>query len=142
MKVNVINDQNIKKIDIKKIKEVVKTVLKQEIGDRSFEINILITDDDTIKEYNIYRGKNEPTDVLSFAYGLNEEVIGDIVVSVETIDKQSTKFGNSFEEEFFYILIHGVLHIVGYDHETSDQDAQTMFELQDNYFKQLIKLSN
>lgn len=142
MKVNVINDQNIKKIDIKKIKEVVKTVLKQEIGDRSFEINILITNDNTIKEYNIYRGKNEPTDVLSFAYGLDEEVIGDIVVSVETIDRQCMEFGNSFEEQFFYILIHGVLHIVGYDHETSDQDAQTMFELQDNYFKQLIKLSN
>ncbi len=61
---------------------------------------------------------------MSFAYGLNEEVIGDIVVSVETIDKQSTEFGNSFEEEFFYILIHGVLHIVGYDHETSEQDAK------------------
>ena len=142
MKVNVINDQNIKKIDIKKIKEVVKTVLKQEIGDRSFEINILITNDNTIKEYNIYRGKNEPTDVLSFAYGLDEEVIGDIVVSVETIDKQSTEFGNSFEEEFFYILIHGVLHIVGYDHETSEQDAKKMFELQDSYFKKLIKEHN
>ncbi len=102
----------------------------------------MITNDNTIKEYNIYRGKNEPTDVLSFAYGLDEEVIGDIVVSVETIDRQCMEFGNSFEEEFFYILIHGVLHIVGYDHETSDQDAQTMFELQDNYFKQLIKLSN
>jgi probable rRNA maturation factor len=142
MKVNVINDQSIKNVDTKKIKEIVKTVLKQEIGDGAFEINILITDDNTIKEYNIYRGKNEPTDVLSFAYGLNEEVIGDIVVSVETIDKQSTEFGNSFEEEFFYILIHGVLHIVGYDHETSDQDAKKMFELQDGYFKKLIKEQN
>ncbi|HOP24985.1 MAG TPA: rRNA maturation RNase YbeY [Defluviitoga sp.] len=142
MKINVINDQNIKKVNIKKIKEVVKTVLKQEIGDKDFEINILLTDDNTIKEYNIYRGREEPTDVLSFAYGLDENIIGDIVISVETIDKQSTEFGNTFEEEFFYILIHGVLHVVGYDHETSDQDAIKMFELQENYFKQLIKDSN
>lgn len=142
MKINVINDQNIKKVNIKKIKEVVKTVLKQEIGDKDFEINILLTDDNTIKEYNIYRGREEPTDVLSFAYGLDENIIGDIVISIETIDKQSAEFGNTFEEEFFYILIHGVLHVVGYDHETSDQDAIKMFELQENYFKQLIKDSN
>jgi probable rRNA maturation factor len=139
LKINVINQQDLRKIDSKKIKDIAKKLLLNEVGEGNFELNILITDDKSISEYNKYRGKSTPTDVLSFSYGLNEPVIGDIVISVERIEKQAPDFGNSFEEEFYYILIHGLLHIVGYDHENSEEDAKKMFEVQDQYFHQLIK---
>ncbi|PNR96721.1 rRNA maturation RNase YbeY [Petrotoga sp. 9PWA.NaAc.5.4] len=139
MRVNIINQQEIKKINSKKIKEIVKSILIKEIGDKKSEINILIADDETIKNYNKYRGKDEPTDVLSFAYGLSQSIIGDIVISVESIERQAGDFGNTFEEEFFYILIHGVLHIIGYDHEVSEEEAKKMFKIQDEYFERLVK---
>ncbi|ABX31570.1 protein of unknown function UPF0054 [Petrotoga mobilis SJ95] len=139
MKINVINQQELREINSKKIKDIAKKVLLNEVGKGNFELNILITDDKSITEFNKYRGKSTPTDVLSFSYGLSEPVIGDIVISVESIEKQAPDFGNSFEEEFYYILIHGLLHIVGYDHENSEEDAKKMFEVQDQYFHQLIK---
>ena len=139
MKINVINQQELREINSKKIKDIAKKVLLNEVGEGNFELNILVTDDKSITEFNKYRGKSTPTDVLSFSYGLSEPVIGDIVISVESIEKQAPDFGNSFEEEFYYILIHGLLHIVGYDHENSEEDAKKMFEVQDQYFHQLIK---
>ncbi|SHE52903.1 probable rRNA maturation factor [Marinitoga hydrogenitolerans DSM 16785] len=138
MKINIFNEQNIKHIDIKKVEEITKKVLNNEIGDSDYEINILITDNNTIKKYNEeYRKKNGPTDVLSFEYGLDEETIGEIILSVKKIEEQAPKFGNSFEKEFFYILIHGILHICGYDHIT-ENDKRKMFELQDKYFNDLF----
>jgi len=139
LKINIINQQDIKAIDTTKIKDIAKKVLINEVGEGNFELNILITDDKSISEYNKYRGKSTPTDVLSFCYGWNEPVVGDIVISVESIEKQAPDFGNSFEEEFYYILIHGLLHIVGYEHENSEEDTKKMFEVQDQYFHQLIQ---
>lgn len=137
MKINIFNDQNIKKIDIDKVKNIVKKILLKEVGDGNYELNILISDNETIKNYNEkFRKKEGPTDVLSFEYGLNEDVIGDIILSVEKIDKQAPQFGNTFEEEFYYILIHGVLHICGYDH-IKEEDKKKMFEIQDRYFEEL-----
>jgi probable rRNA maturation factor len=139
LKINVINQQELREINSKKIKDIAKKVLLNEVGEGNFELNILVTDDKSITEFNKYRGKSTPTDVLSFSYGLSEPVIGDIVISVESIEKQAPDFGNSFEEEFYYILIHGLLHIVSYDHENSEEDAKKMFDVQDQYFHQLIK---
>lgn len=139
MIINIFNHQDTKEIDKKKLKNVVEYVLKKEIGDGNYELNILITDDEGIIVYNKYRKKDEPTDVLSFSYGIDQETIGDIVVSVESIERQAPFFNNNFEEEFFYIIIHGILHIIGYDHENSEEEAKRMFDTQDRYFEQTIK---
>lgn len=139
MKINVFNEQNIREIDSEKVENIVKNVLLKEVKEGNYEINIMITDDNTIKKYNEeYRKKEGPTDVLSFEYGLDEEVIGDIILSVERIEEQAPNFGNSFEDEFFYILIHGVLHICGYDH-IEEEDKKEMFALQDKYYNEFYK---
>jgi len=123
-------------VNIKKIKKIVKQIIKEEYQDGNFELNIFLTDNKTIEEYNSkFRGKSIPTDVLSFEYGLKEEIIGDIVISIEMIKEQAKNFNNTFEEEFFYILIHGVLHILGYDHTNTDDQEEEMFKIQNKYFK-------
>lgn len=139
MKINVINEQNIKKVSVKKIRDISKYILSKEFKEGPYSLNILLCDNMRIKELNEnYRRKEGPTDVLSFAYGLNEPVIGDIVISVQRIEEQAKDYGNSFEQEFYYNLIHSLLHILGYDHETSEEDKKHMFELQDSYFSVLI----
>lgn len=139
MKINIFNEQNIKEINNEKVENIVKNVLLKEAKEGNYEINIMITDNNTIKKYNEeYRKKEGPTDVLSFEYGLDEEVIGDIILSVERIEEQAPNFGNSFEDEFFYILIHGVLHICGYDH-IEEEDKKEMFALQDKYYNEFYK---
>jgi probable rRNA maturation factor len=131
-----IDNQTEQEVNIEKINKIVKKVITEEYKDGDFELNILLTDNKTIKEYNSnYRGKSVPTDVLSFEYGLKEKIIGDIVISIEKIEEQSKSFNNSLEEEFFYILIHGVLHILGYDHTDTDDQEEEMFKIQNNYFK-------
>ncbi|WGS64763.1 rRNA maturation RNase YbeY [Marinitoga aeolica] len=138
MKINIFNEQKIKNIDINKLKNIAKNVLLKEVGEGNYELNILITDNKNIKYYNEeYRKKEGPTDVLSFEYGLDKDVIGDIIISVEKIEEQAPEFGNTFEEEFFYILIHGILHICGYDH-IDENEKREMFDLQDKYFKELF----
>jgi probable rRNA maturation factor len=94
------------------------------------EISILLTDDAAIRELNHkYRGKDKPTDILSF--GMREQrslsdplppddqVLGDLAVSLETIERQAAERSVSLEEELIFILIHGLLHLLGYDHARS-----------------------
>ncbi|KLO25071.1 MULTISPECIES: rRNA maturation RNase YbeY [unclassified Marinitoga] len=139
MKINIFDNQEIENIDIKKVENITKKVLLSEIGDEDYELNIVITDNETIKEYNEkYRNKIGPTDVLSFEYGVNEDIIGEIIISVEKIKEQAPEFNNTFEEEFFYILIHGILHICGYDH-LKEEEKKKMFKIQDEYYKNLFK---
>jgi len=93
------------------------------------EINIVLTNDEVIRELNRqFRNIDRPTDVLSFAY--NEgELLGEVIISLQTVESQSMQYGNSFQRELEFVLIHGVLHILGYDHETGE-DAKVMFDLQ------------
>ncbi|MDN5342421.1 rRNA maturation RNase YbeY [Oceanotoga sp. DSM 15011] len=138
MIVNINNEQNEFEINEAKMIEIVKKVIISEYKDDNFEINILITNNKRITEYNEnFRKKSGPTDVLSFEYGLNEPVIGDIVISSEKIYEQSKEFNNSFNNELYYILIHGVLHILGYDHIYDESEAEEMFEIQKKYFNLL-----
>jgi len=135
MIINITNQTN-EVINIKKVNEISKKIIIEEFEDGEFELNIFLTDNKTITEYNSnYRGKSTPTDVLSFEYGLKEKIIGDIVISIERIKEQAKSFDNSFEEEFFYILIHGILHILGYDHNETDDKKEKMFEIQNKYYK-------
>lgn len=100
------------------------------------ELSVLIVDNDYIQELNyLYRSKNVPTDVLSF--GMNEisedepdidfpgdvNIIGDIVISLEQAAVQSQEYGHSLERELAYLLTHGMLHLLGYDHETEEEKA-------------------
>lgn len=102
--------------------------------DRQTEVSLLFVDDAHIHELNLeYRGKDAPTDVLSFALeegdepdilgGPEETLLGDIIISLETAARQAEEFGHSLEREVTYLTIHGMLHLLGFDHETETDKA-------------------
>ncbi len=75
-----------------------------------------------------YRGKDKPTDVLSFplADELQPLLLGDVIISVETAARQAQRWGHLLREELQTLMIHGVLHLLGYDHEISRSEAIRM----------------
>jgi len=102
-------------------------------------VNLYVASKEKIREYNLqYRKKDSPTDVLSFSYG-DEEEAGDIVISPEVIYENAVRYGEDFLDELLKIIIHGILHIFGYDHEGDEEEARRMFEKQDEYFYKVKK---
>ncbi len=116
-------------------KKLVTSVLKKvfESENKDGEISVVFIDDDGILKLNReYRCINRPTDVLSFALNQGDlpdpqpGMWGDIVISVETAARQAVEAGDSFENEITRLLIHGALHLLGYDHEISMKEAARM----------------
>lgn len=108
-------------------------------------ISVHVIGDSKMKELNrIHRGKNKTTDVLSFAakegewFGTQEEDLGDIFISAAKIRKQAKVWQVSAAEEFTRMLVHGVLHILGYDH-IKESEAKIMFGKQEKYLKAVLK---
>lgn len=122
-------------------------------GKSSMEVTLI--DNDSMQELNLScRGKDEPTDVLSFEYPLDESrimvsesdfedhpelaeiltdlesVIGELFISVDKAKEQADRYGHSFEREMGFLVVHGFLHINGYDHCTPEDEAE-MFGLQE-----------
>lgn len=84
------------------------------------ELSIALVDDDRIKELNsIYRREDKATDVLSFP--LDEELLGDVVISVPRARDQSEEYGCTLEFELSFLVVHGVLHLLGFDHEEDEE---------------------
>lgn len=108
------------------------------------EVSVLLTDDTRIMELNWeYRGIDAPTDVLAFAQLEGEDaelmksnILGDVVISLETAERQAKDQTHSFEAEVVLLTVHGVLHLLGYDHQRQN-DASIMFEKQDTIFQLL-----
>ena len=107
-----------------------------------------ITDDEGIHEINRdYRGVDRPTDVLSFPMfedeGLDEDealgelILGDIVLSLERAKEQAEEYGHSFERECAFLCVHSVLHLLGYDHEISEEEEIEMFARQEAILQEL-----
>ncbi len=99
--------------------------------------------DQKIKELNFkYRHKNKPTDVLSFPVGFLEKrfpirFLGDIVISVNMALREAKRKKIPFEDELKNLLIHGILHLIGYDHEKSLKEEIRMKRMEKRYFKLL-----
>ncbi len=109
------------------IRNACTTALLLTEPDRQFELSILVCDDDHICDLNrTYRGVNTATDVLSFedSYdipGSKTSHLGDIAISYPTAATQALAAGHSVESEISLLAIHGVLHLLGYDHSTKDE---------------------
>ncbi len=113
-----------------KINEVAAICLREEQIPEEAEIDLLFVDNEAIREMNReYRGKDSATDVLSFPmYEPDEEIddedeilFGDIVISLERAQEQCEEYGHSLEREVMYLLVHGLLHLSGYDHIEEDE---------------------
>ncbi|ACO04127.1 MAG TPA: rRNA maturation RNase YbeY [Persephonella sp.] len=124
------------------VKEAVEKILEH-LNIDNVEISITLTDDSTIKEINRqWRGKDKPTDVLSFPIDekppkYRYRILGDVVISLPYAKKQAEEIGLPYREEIIRLLIHGILHLLGYDHERSEKEAQVMFSLQDEIFENI-----
>ncbi len=97
------------------------------------EFSILLTSDPLIRSLNReYRGIDRATDVLAFSQQEgepvpgNDAVLGDVVISLETARRQAEDYGASFDEEITRLLIHGLLHLLGYDHERGPEQRRKM----------------
>lgn len=89
------------------------------------ELSIALVDDDYIRRLNhTYRNLDEPTDVLSFPMD-EEGLLGDVVISLERAEKQAADYGHSFQREVAFLLVHGILHLFGYDHD-NDKEQRKM----------------
>jgi probable rRNA maturation factor len=133
MEILIKNEYPIIKLDTSKIKRQINKAFGY-LDCNEYEISILFVGDQGIRHLNRqFRGIDCSTDVLSFPQLLGDvpeisgtPVLGDVVVSLETALSQSKKHGLSLEEELFLLLIHGILHLLGYDHEISDQEDERM----------------
>lgn len=115
------------------LRRAILETLKHEEKQGSFEVSLTFTDNEGIHALNKeYRNVDRPTDVLSFPqidYELGEEaegMLGDIVLSLERAEEQAEEFGHSFKRECAFLCVHSTLHLLGYDHEISDEDDADM----------------
>jgi len=143
-----INIQNLTKnqIDKKFVKRISGKVLKQE--KRQGDISIVFVDAKKMQGLNKkYRGEDKVTDVLSFSQGSTVSEffnlpngyfeLGEIIVCLTKVKKNAQEFKSDFEKELGWVIIHGMLHILGYDHEKSEKQAERMREKEKYYLKNL-----
>ena len=130
------------------VARAVKGTLKHEKFPYSAEVSVTFCDNEYIRELNReHRQKDAPTDVLSFPMydfkggdaptDTDCAELGDIVLSLEKAYSQAEEYGHSVTREIAFLSVHSVLHLLGYDHETSEDDEREMFALQDEIMKEI-----
>ena len=126
------------------VKKAVRAALEYEKFEGCAEVSVTFTDNENIRALNLeYRSVDRPTDVLSFpteddmpSDGENI-VLGDIVISLEKAEEQAREYGHSFEREAAFLTVHSTLHLLGYDHETSEKDEADMFDRQKKILEEM-----
>ncbi len=130
-------------VNLRRMKNLALRLLRSESCGEETEVSVLLTDDEQIKELNRdYRGIDAPTDVLAFSQKEGEAIgcetedglLGDVVISVETAQRQAEEHGHSLDQEIDILLAHGILHLLGYDHE-DPEDAKLMFAKQEEVLR-------
>ena len=150
MKVAEINfldiEENKEYIDI--LNKVLEKCFEEEnLNSKNLYINIVLTNPQNIKEINKqYRNIDKETDVLSFPMfekkeikkldNKNQDILGDIVISIEKVKEQAVEYEHSFERELAYMAVHGFYHLMGYDHMV-ENDKKEMREKEENILKKL-----
>lgn len=110
------------------LNQAITETIRLAVGPEEAEVSLSLVDDQRIHTLNLeYRGVDRPTDVLSFALQEESEeepdlefvdnMLGDILISVERAKEQAEEYGHSFAREIVYLAVHGTLHLLGYDHE-------------------------
>lgn len=128
-------DVDLTGIDTAALSLLAERALNEESVDGPAELSIMLSDDAAVHELNRrYRNTDAPTDVLSFAQSEGDvfaqpeagaRMLGDIIVSVDTARRQAAEYAVTLQDEVAHLLVHGILHLLGYDHEEAD-DAQIM----------------
>jgi probable rRNA maturation factor len=120
------------------VRKVVQNVLKAEGVAHPYEVSMVFTDSETVQQLNRdYRGMDEPTDVLAFYMLLQAEGdesfflppddvtrLGEVIISYPQATEQAREQGNSPERELALLIVHGILHLLGYDHEEPEEEDE------------------
>lgn len=130
-------------VDVDKLQSNAKTMLSI-LDYEDYDLGIWLTTNKTIRKFNKqYRHKDKATDILSFPYYElspgeqppdDEKNLGDIIISLEYVQKNAPSWGHSFEERMKVLLAHGIAHLLGYDHET-DEEYSIMNKLETKLLK-------
>ena len=132
----------------KLINKILETCFKEEqLNNKNLYVNVVLTNSANIRKINEkYRKIDKETDVLSFPMfekenleninNINIDILGDIVISIEQVEKQSKEYEHSFKRELAYMIVHGFYHLVGYDHMQED-DKKIMREKEENILQKL-----
>ena len=122
------------KVDRKFIRRVVRETLKREA--KGGEVSIVLTHNEYIRQLNRkYRSVDRATDVLAFP--MDEEILGDIVISLEKAKEQALVYRESFKNEVGRLVIHGILHLIGYD-DSSRGSLKKMHAREEEILKEIL----
>ena len=141
------NKQEKKKVGYR-VRLLIETAIEKTLAHERFrkdaEVSVSFVDNEEIHKLNLeFRGKDKPTDVLSFPMWEDDELggdidpalgavmLGDIVISTERAMEQAKEYGHSFTREVCFLAVHSTLHLIGYDHETSEADEKYMNDTQE-----------
>ena len=133
MKIQIENRQKRQKIRKLLLRKVARRILSAS-GCPDAELSIVIVDDEQIQVINRdYLERDRPTNVISFAMqegegaGVIPDLLGDVVISADTAARDAAEAGVPFESELYFLLLHGILHLLGFDHERGTaEDAERM----------------
>jgi rRNA maturation RNase YbeY len=141
MPVEIVRRGGGKRFPSRRLKHIALEVL-QLVREKRAELSIALIGDAEMQKLNArYRQKNYPTDVLSFPVEENVpgdvRLLGDVVISVDKARRQAKERARTLDEEMVTLLIHGVLHLLGYDHERSAKEARRMGRLEKKVYRAL-----
>lgn len=138
-----INNLTTNQIDERFLKGIAKIVLKGE-NTKEAGLSVALVSSERIKKLNKkYRGKDKATDVLSFGQAKNfpalpKNELGEVVICLRVVKKNAEKYNIAFKKELAQVLIHGILHLLGYGHEKDEREAKKMEKKQKYYLSQII----
>ena len=126
MAVEVFNRQRRYTVDAARLAAVAEGALSA-VGHAGAEVAVTVSNDRRLRDLNrTYRGKDRPTDVLSFAYDDDDGPLGDVVISVDRAVAQAAERGHDLQRELELLTLHGTLHVCGYDHETDSGEMDRL----------------
>ena len=139
MAVEIVRRDGGKKFPSAPLKKIAAAVLKLLKEDDS-ELSIALIGNAEMRKLNAqYRKKDYAPDVLSFPAAEGLRLLGDVVISVDKAKEQASERGRTLEQEMITLLIHGIVHLLGYDHERSAQDARLMSRLEKQVYRGLCE---
>lgn len=146
-----INNLTENQIDQNSLEKVIKLVLKEEKIQKDVELSVALIGPGRMRKLNKkYKKKNRVTDILSFPESkiifekfkvgslAKTKGLGEIVICSREVKKSAKKQNSSFEKELIIVLIHGILHLLGYDHERNEQEAEKMRNKEQDYIEKLV----
>ncbi|PLX75838.1 MAG: rRNA maturation RNase YbeY [Desulfuromonas sp.] len=145
LKIAIENQQRKVRLLKRPLRKAARTILSAS-GCPEARLSVLIVDDAQIRELNRdYLGKDRPTNVISFAMqegagaGVQPDLLGDVVISAETAARDAAEAGIAVDQEICFLLLHGILHLLGYDHERGTEEEARLMEQREQELFALVR---